>query len=267
GEPGTVLNFGVGSDSTWTQSITNGNTFENFKYQVTGSRVATQGYMQNTNGTDKDWDMGDGNVKLGWRVGDQSEIALSAGHQESTGTRESFQDSQVRDYQDILFTAGTLQMRVYRNDYNRILDWRLSGFEADYTQHTEAGSVTKTFDLDTHRLTVGAECQQETADVKEATGNVNDTLSSMAVFVQDEMSLRENMELTIGARYDKNYDFNSELSPRIGFVYKAGKDTDLYASVAKAFQAPSISDLKLPLTEFMGMSWEGSEDVNPETMW
>ena len=267
GVPETVFRYGFGEDETRRQSVTHGNTLDRFRYQVTGTRVATQGYTTNPDGSHRDWDMLDLNARLGWPLGARAEMILSTGWQEHSGTREMFEDTQTRDFQDLIFTDGSgLELRVYRNALQRDLGWHF-GFESHYDQSTEALRATKSIQTGAHELTFGAEYQEESANVQEASGQVDEALRTFATFLQDEMALGERISLTLGARYDRTSDFEGQLSPRAGVVYRPTDRTAVYVSLAKAFRAPAISDMYLPLTFFDGRWFAGSADVEPETMW
>ncbi len=267
GVKGTALRASFGEDQTSSVSLTHGDPRGNDRYQLTGTTVSTNGFLLNTDGSHRDWDMADSHVQLGWRLGGFSELSVAAGCQEHSGTQDMFQDTQTLDYQDLKWaTDSGWEVRAFRNGLQRKLEW-IFGFDAEYRQHTETGRITKTHQFGPHRLTLGVETEQQAVDIEEASGNVDDNTSTFSAFAQGEVALPRNLMLTLGARYDEKQDFDPEVSPRIGLLYKPVENTDIYLSAAKAFRAPSFADTHLPLTFFNGMFFEGAPGIDPETVW
>jgi len=109
-----------------------------------------------------------------------------------------------------------------------------------------------------------------------------------AFYVQDEISLRENLTAYLGARvdfwktydgyanligasgYPKKYKSNSEscFSPKFAIVYKPFGKTTLRASVGKAFRPPIVHELYitsvLPGRPVVKL---GNPNLSPETVW
>lgn len=109
-----------------------------------------------------------------------------------------------------------------------------------------------------------------------------------AVFLQDEIFLRENLTLYIGGRYDywetegmveqfvaptfrNEYSKRSKsaFSPKASVVYTPWDKTTLRASVGKAFRAPSLSEMYSTLVVSSGKVYESNPDLKPEktTSW
>lgn len=63
------------------------------------------------------------------------------------------------------------------------------------------------------------------------------------VFLQDIWTLRENLELTAGARYDHYSDFGGSLNPRLALVWQATDRLTTKLMYGEAFRAPSYLEL------------------------
>ncbi len=67
----------------------------------------------------------------------------------------------------------------------------------------------------------------------------------VGIYLQDEWKLSDRLTLNYGARYDHVNAFVSEgqLSPRLGFVYQASKETTLHAGYARYFTPPATEKI------------------------
>jgi outer membrane receptor for ferrienterochelin and colicin len=79
------------------------------------------------------------------------------------------------------------------------------------------------------------------------------------VFLQDLHPIREDLELTAGARYDHFSDFGDALNPRLALVWKKTKKLDLKLMYGEAFRAPSFLELFADTSR--GLS---NSDLKPE---
>ncbi|MEW6102242.1 MAG: TonB-dependent receptor [bacterium] len=106
-----------------------------------------------------------------------------------------------------------------------------------------------------------------------------------ALFLQDEIVLRENLTAYLGFRQDwwKTYDGyvnqvgisgypkyydpreKSSFSPKAAFVYKPFEKTTLRTSIGKAFRSATISELYKTWTSLRNVTYAGNPDLKPET--
>lgn len=64
-----------------------------------------------------------------------------------------------------------------------------------------------------------------------------------AFFIQDIWDIRDNLRLTVGARYDDYSDFGDSFNPRAGLTWEFVKGFDLKLLYGRAFRAPSFYEL------------------------
>nr|MBA3553296.1 TonB-dependent receptor [Gemmatimonadales bacterium] len=117
-----------------------------------------------------------------------------------------------------------------------------------------------------NRFTVGAEFQNTpitTGTFNSVTGAALAELEENSVvfgaYVLDELSLRENLQLSVGARFD-NIHFTSEnltratpvasrlyqkFTPKVGIAYQPTPVVSLYATYGRGFEAPVIGELRV----------------------
>jgi outer membrane receptor protein involved in Fe transport len=87
----------------------------------------------------------------------------------------------------------------------------------------------------------------------------------VGVYLQDEWKLTDRLTVNYGARYDRVNAFVSEsqLSPRLGVVYQASKDTTLHAGYARYFTPPATEKiLDTTVEKFAGTTNALPSDAN-----
>ncbi len=116
-----------------------------------------------------------------------------------------------------------------------------------------------------NRLTIGAEFQNTpitTGTFNSVTGaalaELEENSTLFGAYVLDELSLRDNLQLSVGGRFD-NIHFTSEnltratpvasrlyqrFTPRVGATYQPAPPLSIYATYGKGFEAPVIGELR-----------------------
>lgn len=82
--------------------------------------------------------------------------------------------------------------------------------------------------------------------------------SRAGFYLQDEITLRDDLLLNIGARYDYNSEASGAFSPRIALIYKLQPNTTLKAIRGSAFRAPNAYEL------YYQVEGAGGQTANPD---
>ncbi len=89
-----------------------------------------------------------------------------------------------------------------------------------------------------------------------------------AVFVEDEWRLRQDLALTVGARYDDHEAFGGHISPRAYLVWNTTDNWTLKGGVSRGYRTPDLNDLHSGINGVTGQGTIitiGNPDLEPET--
>ena len=125
-----------------------------------------------------------------------------------------------------------------------------------------------------HRITIGTEYRnnfqqdQDNYDVSpDSPDSVNVSVrrnsNTFALFAQDEFSIKPNLLLNIGVRYDRYSAFGGTTNPRVGLVYSPLKKTTVKVLYGQAFRAPNSYELYFGN---VGGSQKANPGLDPETI-
>ncbi|QLF93908.1 TonB-dependent receptor [Pseudomonas sp. ABC1] len=157
--------------------------------------------------------------------------------------------------------------------------------EAVATDLVVDGSVTAPFSLGVEQsLTLGAQWQRNELDNPNSVGSVPNAegvlglsykeTHSKSLYAEDQLFLRDDLILTLGARFDDHDDFDSRVSPRAYVVYHPSYEWTLRGGYSEGFKAPTLRQSN---PNFVGQSQgagcaggfapcstRGSADLEPE---
>ena len=266
------LRLAAGSHGTSHARFDAGGSWRNSDAYVTGSFVDTDGYLENADGSARDWSARNIQGNAGWMLSPQTEVRLFGGAYEGSGTdanseREvdkDFEHLQVAWNRDRNHDAGLI-VNLWRSGERNVYDWFFPG-RGVYDQETLAGDLQQSlWVLDRHQVTTGVEVRRDAVDIDEVAGPIDEHTSVVGIYAQDELHLTDALRLLAGLRYDNTGGYGSEWSPRVGMLWRPIDDAELFGSFNVAHRAPGLSD-RFVITEFNGARFEGNPDLGPETL-
>ncbi len=187
----------------------------------------------------------------GWgdvRLSDDTTLTFSGGHKhtstELSSTRPTQHDS--IQYMNLLWSKqldeeSTLKIRWSENFYRRLMD--------RYNLRTREDMIEAehSFVSDIHSIVWGADYTRDSFrswggtyyDVTNPDGAHNDQAS---IFIEDEITLRDNLWLTIGTRQHHNELTHYDWAGRIALVWEVAPKHFLRAGVARSFRRPLFQE-------------------------
>lgn len=169
---------------------------------------------------------------------------------------------------------------------NNRLTGRSYAAEAVATDLVVDGSLSIPFTWGVpHTLSIGAQWQRNELDNPNTVGSVANAegelglsykkVNNRALFFEDQLSLRDNLKLTLGARWDDNSGFGNQVSPRAYLVWHPGSEWTVRGGYSEGFKAPSLRQGNSNFVSqsqgagciggFSPCSIRGNSDLLPET--
>lgn len=196
---------------------------------------------------------------------DQQKLGLSFKHVFTDGSELRARSYNLtRDFRNRLpFTGGGTV----------VFDRAFAGGGISYTRGFALGNIQ-------HRVVAGFDHDRQRDDRQRFDNNSGiqgvlvldqlERVTSTGIFVQDEISVSDRLEVTLGLRYDDiEFDISDafladgndsgarsidDVSPSIGFLYDVGAQHSVYGSIATAFETPTTTEFANP---------DGSGGFNP----
>jgi len=119
---------------------------------------------------------------------------------------------------------------------------------------------------ESHLATVGAQWWK--AEMTDDLAQETFEQRTWALFAEDEWRLRDDLALTLGARYDDHDAFGGHVSPRAYLVWNTTENWTLKGGVSRGYRAPDVNDLHEGVngaTRQGQVLTIGSPDLEPET--
>jgi len=145
------------------------------------------------------------------------------------------------------------------------LDRKFSGFGISYAHDSFLGSIPS-------RFLIGFDLDDQDDDRKRRVNNLGvigallfdqrEEVTSKGIYAQNELALTDQMQLTLGVRYDQ-VDFSvtdhflsdgddsgsrdlDDVSPMVGLAYQLNDNTSLYSTVSTSFETPTTTEFANP---------------------
>ncbi len=248
----TDLTSSYGSYNTRHLRARHGGAFGRIDYYLTGDWRTSDGHTSNSA-----YEGQDGTLRLGYRLADRLEAALSAKYFD--GRKEEPR----LDPRDVNFTTspedtwneyrrGAVELSLkgelgrwegllmgYRNFGDHLFS---DGWDSE--DITQGGIVHVSGPVvPGNTLTLGMDLRHQGGQVfTEAYAGEWDKAEA-AVFAHDEQILLNRLILTLGARYNRDELAGGEFCPQFGLVYHLNEKTILRGLINKGFRAPQLNEL------------------------
>ena len=175
-------------------------------------------------------------------------------------------------YRRALAEKTDLTARVYFNRYQYSGDYVGSDNRLDFDRSSahwwggEAKVMTTAFEQ--HKLVTGIEFQNNESirhrnfslEPAIESFNLRSNNSRIGLYVQDEWTLRPDLLLSTGVRFDRNSALadKNEINPRLGLIYKITPATTAKLLFGKAYRVPNTYELY-----YQDMATERTQKANP----
>lgn len=119
---------------------------------------------------------------------------------------------------------------------------------------------------ESHILTTGAQWWK--AEMTDGLATEDYEQATWALFAEDEWRLRDDLALTLGARYDDHEAFGGQVSPRAYLVWNTTDTWTLKGGVSRGYRTPDLNDLHVGVNGVTGQGERltiGNPDLDPET--
>ncbi|WP_373332272.1 TonB-dependent receptor domain-containing protein [Thiopseudomonas alkaliphila] len=114
--------------------------------------------------------------------------------------------------------------------------------------------------------TIGA--QYWDAELEDGIATKKFKQEAWAVFGENEWYMRDDLALTLGARYDRHQAFGGHVSPRAYLVWNTNDNWTMKGGVSKGYKTPSLNDLHSGINGVSGQGTTttiGNPNLDPET--
>lgn len=121
-------------------------------------------------------------------------------------------------------------------------------------------------DIGDHKLTTGG--QYLDAELVDGVAGAPFEFTQWALFAENEWSINDALNLTVGARHDDHSTFGSHLSPRAYLVWNVNANWVLKGGYSEGYRSPNIEDLTPGIKGFGGQGTIpliGTPSLKPET--
>ncbi|MBS1187505.1 MAG: TonB-dependent receptor [Burkholderiaceae bacterium] len=175
-------------------------------------------------------------------------------------------------YRTALASKTDLTAQIYYSHYGYRGDYIGSDLSLDYDRSSANwwGGEAKVVNTDIggHKLVGGIEYQNN-ASIRHRNFSLNPLIESfnlrasntrIGIYAQDEWTLRPDLLLSMGGRYDHNTalaDMNN-INPRLGLIYKLTPATTAKLLYGKAYRVPNTYELN-----YQDLATEATQKANP----
>ncbi|MEI7595974.1 MAG: TonB-dependent receptor [Bacteroidota bacterium] len=152
-------------------------------------------------------------------------------------------NAKVKYSENIDFTAS-----VYRDLYSSydVFERRNDSLSKIYSNAQLSTKLISNFKVNSPKfkikehISIGSEYLSDEVFAERIEDSIKST-TNYVIFAQDEILIKNNLNLTLGLRSDWHSDYGNSLSPKISFMFKH-KKINYRATYAEGFRAPGIKE-------------------------
>lgn len=277
-KPKVAIESKFGTFKTVRESFSHSATIDNFGYYFNYAYDSSLGHRDNSQ-----YRAHNSISKFDYRISENNRLFFNAGYfEDEAGTpgdiaRPDLNDFQFnfKNYLDLgwssqIFEGANINLRGYQNtDRLEFLESH-DPFNKNSAKSKVRGLVFQ-YDQELfnfYKIIVGFDGKDNKVN-SSTVGKHRYVVRSP--FLQNEISIGEDLNLNFGARWDDYSNFGKESTPSAGLTYKITDGAKLRANYSKGFRAPTFNDLYWPSDGFTegnptlrpekGWSWEGGFDI------
>ena len=133
----------------------------------------------------------------------------------------------------------------------------------------ETAQITDAFTSTSHNLFTLESYGEIVILTGDESFNRLNTRTIMSFYLQDQIKISQNLELTAGVRFDSYNDFGSSTNPRLALVWKPKEGNSLKFMYGTAFRAPNFLELydRNNYTDFGNVNLNAEEVTTTEIAW
>ncbi len=180
---------------------------------------------------------------------------------------------------DVAWALGAQDVKIrgsiFRQDFTQgypgfahgFREGAITYYQAETVHHWQIGNQTLTSGVEMLRQELDYDFRNYPADGQEQVVPVRENINAYSAFLQNEIDLYGgDLVLIPGARLERRAGFGTELSPKLGAMYRIGTDTTVRGSVGRAFKTPTMRQLYYQgLYRHGDYYTESNPDLDPET--
>ena len=219
------------------------------------------------------------NVKLGYDLGNDSDITLNYEKYKADYTRPDYGSTSIvsdkgkkdNDFISLQYKARlseklTNQFSVYRNkttfkdNYGKpetdpwAMDMKTTGI-----------SDLLTYTANKQTLTGGFDWYKDEVPYNMGSAPEGDSVHNIAFYLQDKIDLTDQWNITPGVRVDHHSAFGTHTSPSLSIGFKQNENTNYYFNYKTFFVAPNMYQLYAPgFTSYGTYYPTGNKDLKPQ---
>lgn len=187
-------------------------------------------------------------AELDWAISDRQSLSFKSGvatqdtvgHQAKTGGRGDSESETLRRYQNLnheIDWGSATTTRSY------VQNATLENKSQDAVYERTTANTSTVLPLGNHLLTVGAQYRvQKTENPSRAMGDPNLERWDMALFVEDEWFITDQLSLTGGARWVDDENYGEQLVPRLYGVYQVTDNWTMKGGVSAGYRTPDLKE-------------------------